>query len=125
MNREKLQMLADLLRNEDALNATIDVFDMRVYYAPYQDNGCGGCGTSACAAGYAALRPEFPDLTLEHPEEEGTSILHTPTGRTEMGALCECFDITIYEIDQIFYKYLYFTAEQVADKIESILESQE
>jgi hypothetical protein len=79
---------------------------MRVFYAAGPD---GNCGTTACAAGYAALRPEFPGLTL------------SAHGRIPLETLMDYFDLSIKHVDDIFFSDFDATPEEVADKIEKLL----
>ena len=136
MNKERLQMMVDLLRNlpERAKGGEFKYFDLTSWsqdasisptHATLRGNATRGCGTAACAIGFAAEDKKFNDLGF------GRSHGLAPAydRRVDWTAVGHFFELDHPEALKLFSSHAYdqtrITPEQVAKRIERFIETGE
>lgn len=96
-SNRRLMVLVEFLRHK--------VKPERFDYTRWASRGFGPrkCGTTACAAGWATVIPEFRDMGLRL--YEGTSACQMGIefdGLIGLGALAKCFGLGVYEVVRLF-----------------------
>ena len=137
MNVERLEHLKEILSK-----VPVNQFDLGVWIVGAKDNGkkfeqlIGGCGTSACAIGWACTDEDFNKQGLHYSIDEDEleeakegfikfeEVTGFPRFEDEKGfyAVCKFFDIPYYIAEWLFLEEHYpipkITPKDVIDKID-------
>ena len=102
IGNERLKTLAAFLESFDATKGAKDEFNMGVWYEQYE-RGTPGCGTAACALGWATTIPAFRDAGL-YRDECGDPTFGFACG---LGAGANFFGLTAEQSSHLFWPYSY------------------
>lgn len=117
MNKERLLKLAEVLETESRGRVLTVPGSGKVEFDMGLVISKNGCGTAACAMGYAGLHPWFNRRGLVYDGFNGIKYRGVP-GTSSFRAAAAFFEISRYDADELFTSsYAAETPKQVAKRI--------